>query len=511
MSIALLTGLGGMFAGAAQGYQQAQDRAMRNLLLNAQLTQMGATQGNGPSLDVPQATPDQVAPGLSSVSGPTPAPNLNAPPPIPPGVLAQAQAQSQAGQGVAGQIPSSVVAQGLVSPSAGVVPQTASGTTTPQLPTDQASIIRMNRAAQGGSGGSMMSAGPATAGSSSLLAALNAANAQVPSGTPTKGAAPTGADTIGGSDSGIDPGLASVLAQYKAAMTPGARVPIGGKWTMPQVLPPQQAAMQQGILQVLANAAERQAAYKQAQTLQAQQIGSAQTISENEITAANYRADKENQIQVAHLDLATKQMEAMMQRYGTGLDTKAVASATSALKPIEGQAQTIQSAIDELDVARAHPSAANAASLQTYLAQAATGSAQLRSSLIEIAGGAPDESLEGKITRAASMLSTGKVPPAQLNDMQAALTAQRSALAKQYDSQVLAQSAAHPESPALMNVLSARKALAFPGYAQGAAAGAPTGAATAALRPVSQAQWTAIQKQHGLTDQQMAQYYSVMP
>lgn len=439
----ILAGLGGLFTGASQGYNEYRDRLMREMLERAALSEKGAL--FAPGMTQPQANvafgPD-VVPGAGE----------GAPPAAP---TADVSAGTPGPDLSAGSMPTVPTPPAVGSPAAASGKLDATGKT----PTDQASLIALQRAAARskpaatpGAGTPLEVGGGPTPKTSAIAAPTTAPSAPLSSPFGSRGGEPAPesaapADPTGGA-----------LAMLKKLSQPRGVNQIGPGTFMPVYQPPGVQENTRAMATLLAQAAG-----------QGREITSREKISQSEIDAANQRAILERAQQKAALEHSDKVLTASMQRFGIGVDTKSVSDATGHLQKYEDAATNIQSALNALDEAKTNPSVTTTANLQTFLSLAAgpAGNApQVRAQIIGIAGGQADESMVGKVERLGTMIASGKFPQGQIANLRSALIADRAGLAKQYDDQIAAEVAGHPQSTGLGDILQARRAHAFRGITE---------------------------------------------
>ena len=460
----VLAALGGAAAGIASGIQQNRMFNMQKVLAQAEL----ASQGGAPTLAAPDPD-DPTAGGSASGSNgggvmapPSPAAGLMTGNPMasaPAAAAAPGGLPAGSGNVTQGGTAAAAYGGGVVNPEAGNATQAGvSG-----VPTNQADVINLARAAQ--SGPSPSASGAPTG----ALAALNGASKVGASATPV------GADPIGGANSGL---IASVLAPPK--MVPVGNV--GGQaWSVPQGMAPAQLQGRSAVLNALLQGGlqsqqqqfaagqeekgetfargQQQAGFTQQTGMQTAEIASQQKI-------ANQNAE----IRRMELEKQLQQMEIMFGFKQTAQTNKAMEDITKPLEPLEKQATLITHAQDALTTAgNGDPAAVKSALTDAFVAMGPGGQARLTPQLIGVSGGAAGGSISDQINRAATMIATGKVPPNQLANMQAALGAELQSVQKQYHGVAVAGVANHPEIDVAdgLKRVSAREGAFFPQTATG--------------------------------------------
>jgi hypothetical protein len=454
--------IAGAAGGLASAIQTQRQYEMLKLMQAAQLTAMGATlpgQNGGGDPNDPNAPAQSMAsapmnPGAALMSGaPAPTPTDPTLPGLPPGVGTSRVAiglMNGAGNTTPGGTVGSMVPPNTGNlTQAGIAPQlgntTQSGTTA--IPTSQAAIIAMQRAAQTGPSPSSSRAMPA-------MAALQAANAAgAPSG-------PVGGDPIGG----VNSGLAGAVGDYTKGMTPSGVNDLGGGVTMPRGIPPQQAAM----LQTLFNAKAQQAAQTQQQQFEQGldtqhetfESGQQSNVLAQQSALASQRDQLErdlgkatNAIQYAQIAAEIKKSDAMMSMLGQGKADAETQKITADLKPYEDQLPTIakfQAITPQL--AASNPAATQQAVLEAF--QTGMGGQTFPSRLAKLAKSGPGESVTQVAQRFVQGLANGTIPAAQFQSLQQEVQTNKDALRQQH-ANVLAQDLAQypmaAANPAMKN------------------------------------------------------------
>jgi hypothetical protein len=482
----VLSAIGGALSGLAGGIQQQHENQMQQILLRAQLAQMGASNAlaSGADASDPSApgggvsTPPVMNPGAALMSGGSASgadASVAAPPPATP-----APSGSDASPAVSG---ASVLAPGVGnSTQSGVGPQignsTQSGTT--GIPTDMAGVLKLARAAQ--TGPSPTSTGANAGGS--VLPALIAAKAAT-------GGAPTGSPIT------ADP-FTSAVNDYVGQMRPTGSVDLGNGMTMPSQVSPQRAQMLSALFEAKARQAtqlqnqgfqtglekqregfetgqqstllgaestRQQALLGSEASLQQQQLATQKQISANQLTLEGKRLDQQHD-----------QMLAMLGFRITDQSNKAKTAVLGDVKPIEDQIMNIQHAQQVLQDGRGNPADVSAGLLSAWTALGPAGKPRMNAAIVQIAGGSPDESIPAKLDRIGTMAANGTLPTKQTDLMQSALSGALTGYQQQWHAKVASGIALHPEAPDLAGEMAIREKLvtgAAPGGGPLVSAGKP--------------------------------------
>ncbi|GEM_PF-7000185 len=403
--------IAGAAGGAANAIQQQRELQMRQLLLNAQLAMMGASKApSGPSgPDVPTVDASQLAAGLTATPQGGPA--------TPPAT--------------SGPVPSADVSTPALPALGAATIARRPGVSVDRIPTDQASVIQRMRT---------LASGPQTPATPPVATPASAvggpAPVSAPSGTPTPGMSPTGADPLG-----PDSGLTAVIAQYTKTL-PHGTVDLGQGYQMDVGRTPQAVEGQRALLSILASAAQQRAQFGQQRALegqregfeaeqQARQLASAQTLAGERNALEAKLAGARNAVEYAGIAAQIKRADAEMAMLTQGRSDQEVQKVTADLRPYEDQLP-VYAKFEAITPAAAQQSPAVAQQALMEALQTGIGGANFQSRLAKLAQTSERQSPDQIVSAFVQKLQTGAIPASQFADLQRQVAINKAALRAQH-------------------------------------------------------------------------------